>query len=52
MIIQKRKGIYQEYTFSLTAIGWPYRLQFADADNIFMLSMIGKGLVNTRIFVV
>jgi hypothetical protein len=39
MVIVKRNGIYKEYSFSYAEVGYPYRLQFADIDNIFMLSI-------------
>lgn len=38
-IILKRNGIYQEYSFNYSDVGWPLRLQYADANNIFFLSL-------------
>lgn len=39
MLVLKRKGIYQEYDLSNMGVGWAYRLQYADENNIFFLSL-------------
>lgn len=38
-IILKRNGVYQEYSFTTAQIGYPYRLQYADINNIYFLSL-------------
>jgi hypothetical protein len=39
IIILKRNGVYQEYTFTSAEIGYPYRSQYADINNIFSPSL-------------
>ena len=39
MIIHKRNGIYKEYFFSASEIGYPHRIQCPDANNAYFLSL-------------